>query len=128
MINKLKQLAWHDSEIQSIFLDRSNPGRIDELLIKILSPQDKTYNVLFKNCYKVLMNLNMGVVSSENIFDVSYEDKDKKEGLLRNLAVMKLDETDLKYFRIETGSTGSVIELFYMDVEVTESDTHNVDE
>lgn len=120
MNNTLEQLAWHDSEIQSIFIDRSSPGRIDELLIKIRSPEDRIYNVLFKGCYKVLIGLNMGIVSSENILDVSYEDKGRKEALLKKLAVMGLDEQKLKFFSIETGSTGSSIEVFYMESEVTE--------
>jgi hypothetical protein len=63
----------------------------------------------------------MGVVSSENILGVSFEDKDKKKALLKNLAVMNIDEKSLKFFCIETGSTGSVIEVFYIESDVTEA-------
>lgn len=64
---KFNDLYWHDSVIENIFIDRSNPGNRDEVRIEVdWYDQPKSY-LIFEDVYFANLNLNFGVVAPESI-------------------------------------------------------------
>ena len=108
-----KDFHWHDAIIKNIIMNRNNPGRKDEIEIEIIWPDnEESVNFVFEDVYWAMMNLNFGIVATENIaqaFLLKNDDEDliafysKWNGLM--------DDVKLNVYEILLNSTGGRIKI-----------------
>ena len=104
---------WHDSSIEEIYIDRSNPGKNDTVKIKI-NWIDRENSILeFYDCYALEMNMNFGIMAKESILDAKLIlSSQKLEAIRKNWLEMGVNLYDLKCYQIITNSTGSDIKIY----------------
>jgi hypothetical protein len=118
MIN-FDEIVWHDTEIISIFLDRSAPGLKDVLEIKCKNEINGCFIALFNNVWKVTCDLNFGIVSPETIRFVKILDSDAKiESIKRQWKSVGMDIGPLIALEVETNSTASKILVIFEAIEI----------
>lgn len=112
---------WHDSIIESIYIDRSDPGIKDEMQFKIKSIEEKNYTLIFKNVYWSSLNLNFGIIAQESILDAIILD-DNDRDLINFYSSWKglMDKIKLTVFLIKMNSTGSIIKIIAEKYEFVE--------
>lgn len=118
-IEKFNDLEWHDAIIENIVIDRSNPGKKDQIEF-FITWYDKTKSTIcFNDVYWADLNMNFGVVALESIYSAFAENREceqvkeynqKTKGFFNNI--------DLNYYEIETNSTGSVMKIIAKEVIV----------
>ena len=111
-------IQWHDSEILSIKIDRSSPGYKDEIEILMITPNEEKFLLIFKECYKIKMNLNMGIITGENILDANWNNEEEINRTISESKLSNYVKDRLKYFKIETNTTGGTIEIYYFTEEI----------
>ena len=62
-----ESLDWHDATLESLFLDRSQPGVRDEIVLKVIWPDESVDELLFKDCYRFESTLNFGIIATESV-------------------------------------------------------------
>jgi len=67
MNENFNELPWHDSVLESIFIDRSNPGENDSIRIEVEWSDGKHSSIIFHDCYAITADMNFGVIASETI-------------------------------------------------------------
>ncbi|WP_276133046.1 hypothetical protein [Polluticoccus soli] len=104
---------WHDSIIENIQIDRSNPGKEDTIKFEIEWSESHGKSVLsFEEVYWAMFNLNFGIIASETILDACQLD-DNNEDLVNFYSNWKglMNSVPLKTFHINLNSTGSLINI-----------------
>ncbi|GAB6010478.1 hypothetical protein [Dysgonomonas reticulitermitis] len=110
---------WHDSIIKSIYIDRSNPGKKDEIQLEVELINEGVCILVFKDVYWSSLNLNFGIVAEESILNAKILEKNDVD--LANFYSSwngLMDNLDLKVFLIELNSTGSTIKIIAKDYEL----------
>jgi len=105
---------WHDAIILNIVIDRSNPGRIDTILFEIEFPDLGKVNFVFDKVYWIKMDLNFGMVVSENILKAFIADRSDTDFVYISSKWKKfidLDIAKLDCYVIELNSTGGEIKI-----------------
>lgn len=113
MDTNFNSLPWHDAELLSVSIDRSNAGNSDIVVLVVKWPDGKENSIIFNDCYFFNAQMNFGVIAEETILeamclaesDKLSEIKDKWEPL----GVM-LDK--IRCYRINTNSTNSLIDIY----------------
>jgi hypothetical protein len=120
------KLEWHDSIINSIIIDRNNPGKNDSIEIDIIWPNSQKNRIVFKDVYWANFNMNFGIVSEESVLRAFSEGKE-------NISVINIytrwrgliDNIDLNFYQIELNSTGSTISIVGSKFELSNYTTHS---
>jgi hypothetical protein len=112
MREKFEDYHWHDAELLSIGIDRSNPGYCDQIILLIRWLNGKRSEIVFNDCYALLAKLNFGIIARETIRDAEYRSASEEINEIRrlwNIKGAKLD--DIGQYEIETNSTNSRITI-----------------
>jgi hypothetical protein len=110
---------WHDSIIKSIYIDRSNPGKRDEIQLEIEWIDKSISLLIFRNVYWSLLDLNFGIIAEENILNAKILGNDDND--LANFYSSwngLMDNINLSVFLIELNSTGSIIKIIAEDYKL----------
>lgn len=123
MIQEINELLWHDAEINRVEIDRSNPGNIDSISLRICWPDGSENELVFNDCYMANLQLNMGVAAPESIREAT---QIPDSNLLRKVrdtwGSLGVPLNDLKHVQIKTNSTNSIIDICYRSFEVKQID------
>lgn len=111
---------WHDSIMESIFIDRSNPGYNDSIEIIVEWYEDQSRSKLvFKKVYLFKATMNFGIIAHETI-DTAYiappDDPDQVQ-FYKGWKGM-FDQVKLNCYIIETLSTGGKLKILAEEVEM----------
>lgn len=114
MNNEFNTLPWHDALIQSLFIDRHKPGENDIVRIAVDWPDGTPPSVLeFYSCYRLNMNMNFGMITSESILTAKcYSFGEEIETLKLTWLKMTVDLKEINCYKIVTNSTNSTIEIY----------------
>lgn len=113
------EITWHDTEITSIFLDRSAPGLKDVLEIRCTNKINGSFTVVFSNVWKITSDMNFGVVATETIRFVNISESDDRIDIIKNqwknvgIDIQRLSSAD-----IETNSTASKLFVAFENLEI----------
>jgi hypothetical protein len=105
------EIFWHDSEIQGITIDRTNPGYNDVIEFIIIDPDDTRLKITFEKVYHAEFNMNFHIIASESILSASVSTVDSFPIKLKELLKFEGPLDDLKYFEIEANSTASTMKI-----------------
>ena len=108
MKNNFNDLNWHDAELQSVHIDRSNAGEKDEIVIVVCWPDESRDEITFHNCYSFEAQMNFGIIALESILSAEYtETSDKIDEIKRTWGRSGADFSNIGQYTIETNSTKS---------------------
>jgi hypothetical protein len=114
-----EDLPWHDAQVLSVEVDRSQAGYRDEVRLHLIWPDSTKSIVVFTNTYLFEARMNFGVIADETILAVSAHDEgqviDEVRTLWRRLGV---DLSDLTCFELETASSASKLRIFARSFEL----------
>jgi len=111
---------WHDSILESISINRSDPGNNDSVEIIVKWYNDKsTSKLVFKKSYLFKATMNFGIIANESIDDAYIATSDD-EDLMDFYKKWKgaFDQVKLHCYVIKTSSTGSEIKILAEGVEI----------
>jgi hypothetical protein len=120
-LKSIVEWDWHDAELLTINVDRTNPGIHDRIELFVSLESRGRARLTFDNVYYSLFNMNFGVVvENETIYSIRMLDSSDKE---LNETVSKWN---MLYSKIEsiqglefiTNSTNSRIVVIAENVEV----------
>ncbi len=124
-VESLCGLNMHDSELLELIIDRVDKKA--DLIVLVLnyiedyeSMSVSRKKLAFYGCYKAVLDMNFGVIAEESI-NTGYEIEDSilLDELTLDFAKVGINLVGkLKHFRIETNSTGSVIDIVAERVEL----------
>ena len=111
---------WHDSIMENIYIDRSNPGYNDSIEITVEWYEDKSKaKLIFKQVRLFKATMNFGIIAHETI-DTAYiappDDPDRLEFYRRWKGMF--DHVALNSYVIETLSTGGTLKILAGSVEM----------
>lgn len=72
MREKFEDYEWHDAELLSITIDRSDPGYKDEIEIKVCWPDDTKSKLTFVDCFMFKATMHFNVICNEPILDAYF--------------------------------------------------------
>jgi len=111
-MDNFNDFYWHDAVIKDIIIDRSTPGKKDEIQFNILFPDKrKVIHFIFEEVYYASFNLNFGIIADETIRYASIlsDDIDLSSFYLKWKGLM--DDIKLNAYFIELNSTGGRIKI-----------------
>jgi len=120
MIFDFDDCYWHDSILESIFIDRSDPGNNDSVEVVVKWYEDKSRSkLIFKKAYLFKAIMNFGIIANETI-DTAYIAPADDPDLLHFYTGWKgaFDSVKLNCYIIKTSSTGSEIKILAAGVEM----------
>lgn len=105
---------WHDANLQSIYIDRQNPGERDVVRILIEWPDENHSSYIeFYDCYALNANMNFGIVACESILGAECILESQELAQIKKIWLkMGQDISNLKCYRINTNSTNSILNIF----------------
>lgn len=111
---------WHDANLRLIEIDRTDPGRRDEVALVIEWPDDRRSRLVFTHCYLFDAKLNFGIdAGGEWIYGADCSPDSAEVARVRErLGHHRADIPDLYCFEIDTSSTGSTIRIVARGFEV----------
>lgn len=119
MKNKFNNLNWHDAQIQSIYIDRNDPGKNDQIVLIIIWPNKKMSELIFKDCYAFKAKMNFGIIADETILDAEYTEVSEDINEIRRAWIkIGANLNDLGRYKIETNSTNSMILIYACDLMI----------
>ncbi|MBV4360599.1 hypothetical protein [Pinibacter aurantiacus] len=105
------KLYWHDSVINSVSIDRTEPGKKDTICFEINWYEEGINILLFEDVYWLGLDMNFGVVAKECI-DQAYIAERTDNDLIRIEKIWEgIISEPLNCYVIKTASTGSVIKI-----------------
>lgn len=125
---KIEDLNMHDSFIIRILLERASGLDVVDFYLKYIddySTMESSNKILrFSKCYKLCSNMNFGYSSPDAILTA---DEIKESELLNEVkeSLVKMlgsGGAALKHYRIETSTTGSIIDIIAGDLDILEQD------
>ncbi len=117
MKNRFNKLHWHDAELQNIHIDRSDPGKKDQVVLTICWPNKKKSEVIFNNCYAFRAHMNFGIIAEETIIFAEYiESSEELNEIRRSWKKIGVDLSDLGQYKIKTNSTNSSLMIYACEV------------
>lgn len=114
--NQFESFHWHDATLTKIVIDRSNPGRKDEIELHIIWPNGKKNKMIFKKVYFAKLDLNFGVIALESIADANIISNEDIELIsFKNIWRNHFEGIEqLTGFEITTNSTAGKIRIYAM--------------
>jgi hypothetical protein len=113
-------VEWHDAVIESIEIDRREPGYRDEVLLVVSLPEGEKTKAVFRDCFALEAQLNFGIIAPESILTARRVSHSTRLDEIRKAwSKLPVDLSDLQCFEIETNSTGGVIRIFARRFELT---------
>lgn len=113
MDTKFNSLPWHDAELLSISIDRSNAGNNDTITFVVKWPDGSQNHLVFNDCYLFDARMNFGVAAEESILEAMCLDEGGQisdiKSKWQSLGVA-LD--NIRCYRIITNSTNSQIDIY----------------
>lgn len=110
---------WHDANLRLIEIDRTDPGRRDEVALVIEWPDGRRSRLVFTCCYLFDAKLNFGVdAGGEWIYSAACSTDSVEVARVRERRHHHTDIPDLHCFEIDTSSTGSTIRIVARGFEV----------
>lgn len=103
---------WHDSILESIFIDRRDPGNMDTIEMIIRWYDEPVSRIIFKNVYLFKATLNFGIIANESILSAeigSENDPDLIELFRKTRGY--LSGKKINCYIIETNSTGGLLKI-----------------
>lgn len=123
MNTKFNELEWHDAIIQSIYIDRENPGEKDTVKLAIVWPDRQTSTIDFFDCYGLTMNMNFGFIALESIlYAKCLDDSPELTSLYEFWNTMNINVKNygnIQHYIINTNTTNSLIQIFARGFEIT---------
>lgn len=110
--------SWHDSILKNIFIDRSDPGKVDTVEMTIDWYDEPASKIIFKDVYLFKATLNFGIIADETILNAGIaiqEDPDLINFYQKAKGV--LGSKKINCYIIETNSTGGTIKILAETVE-----------
>jgi len=117
---EFEELEWHDAEILSVVIDRSNPGENDAVRLSIRWSNGNYSAVVFSECYAFKASMNFGVIASESILSaIVVGDRKDLQELKEQWRNAGVDLEGLKCYQIDTNTTAStlLIDAFNFSLE-----------
>jgi hypothetical protein len=113
MSNGFSDLPWHDAVVLELFVDRRQPGKVDQVVVSIRWPDERRSRITFTDCYALDAKLNFGIVATEAVlWAVELQESDALGEIRQRWSRLGVDLSSLKCFRIETSSTASTINVY----------------
>ncbi len=115
MLTKFDSLRWHDAELLSISVDRSNAGNNDTVSL-IVKWSDETQNsIVFSDCYLLDARMNFGVIAEESILEAMCLDTGCEISELKEKwQELGVELDGIHCYRVITNSTNSQIDIYAM--------------
>ncbi|MGN6566868.1 MAG: hypothetical protein ACTHJ0_02885 [Flavipsychrobacter sp.] len=106
-----KDFYWHDSILERIMIDRTDPGNSDTIVLEIDWYDEGPGRLIFEEVRLAKFSLNMGIIALETM-DKGYT-VDNDPDLLNYYARWKglFDDVKLNTYVIKTLSTGGEIKI-----------------
>lgn len=114
-------LPWHDAALLEVSVDRRNPGKCDEVRLRIAWPQGEEATMVFRDCYAMNADMNFGIIAEERIASAKLDNSDPSLASIRerwNSVGVSLEP--LSCYLLEMSSTGSAIRIYAMKFEIQE--------
>jgi hypothetical protein len=125
-MNNFNQMNFHDSTILEILLDKKEE-RITRVVIKLAYIIDYTNinaapkRLIFQNCYKIMMDINAGIVAPESIREgYEVENSEIIDSFKNQFVKTGIPLPILKHFHILTAATSSNIDILAEWVELVD--------
>lgn len=116
---QFNSLPWHDAEVLSINLDRSDAGNNDKVSLTIKWPDGKQNTVVFNDCYLFDARMNFGIVAEESISEAECsEDGGQTSNIRMTWQSLDVELDKLRYYRIATNSTNSQLNIYALSFEL----------
>ncbi len=109
---------WHDTIVESIVIDRNNPGINDTVKFNVIWPNSVKNIILLTNVYWASFNMNFGVVSPETLFSAHVSTDDQSILNLKKQWKGQLDKFNLNCFVFEFNSTNSLLKIIAEDFTI----------
>jgi hypothetical protein len=123
MKKEFNDLFWHDVELQSIYVDRSNPGESDRVVLNICWPNETESEVVFNDCYAFKAVMNFGIIAKDTIRGTDIiEHSEELDEIRKTWKKTGVDLSDLKQYQIETNSTKSILKIFALRMNMRGSE------
>ena len=115
-----KELPWHDSILESLNIDRTNPGENDIIQLNVIWPLERySQRLQFNECYAIDMQMNFGIIASETILTADCLTQSAALENIRNLwSKTGVDLSKLIQYQLVTNSTNSFINIFAMEFKI----------
>ena len=115
----LYDVQWHDAILLGVEIDRSNPGYRDVMEMEILCPLNGRLIVRFLRVMRMDCIMNFNVAGLESLRSLIVLDADPKiDAVLNAWKAISASLEGLKLYRIETNSTGSIIDIIARDFAI----------
>jgi len=113
MSTKFESLPWHDAELLSISIDRSNAGNSDTVSFVVKWPDGKHNDIVFNDCYLFDARMNFGIVAEESILEaICLDESDQISDLINKWQSLGVELDDICCYRITTNSTNSQVDIY----------------
>lgn len=116
---EFRGITWHDTKITRVVLDRSNPGIVDKLELFLENDEFGSFCAIFLDVWRLTEQWNFGICADETIrCATEAESHPSIEELRRTWENLGANLDDIRFYRIETNSTASIIEILARRFEV----------
>lgn len=112
---KFDDIEWHDQILTEINIDRSDPGKIDSIEIRLVINGEKAI-IEFINVYHAQLNMNFGIVAEESIRYGAVElESDELLNIKEKWQKISANLDNLKCYIFNTNSTNSIIKIYALN-------------
>jgi hypothetical protein len=120
MDTKFNSLPWHDAELLSINIDRSNAGSSDTVAIVVKWPDGNCNNIVFNDCYLFDARMNFGVIAEESILEaICLRESNQLADIKRKWQPLGVELDSISCYRITTNSTNSQIDIYALSYSLS---------
>lgn len=111
---------WHDSILESIYINRTDPGHLDqvEIVVKWYDTKKRT-KLIFDKVYLYKAKMNFGIIALESI-DAAYVTPPDDPDIVGFYEKWKgfFNHVKINGYVIRTSSTGGEIKILATDVQM----------
>lgn len=120
MEKTFNSLPWHDAELLSLNIDRSNAGNTDTVVLKIKWPNGEENKIIFEDCYLLEAKMNFGIVALETIREaMCLVEGELSAEIKNNWKSLGVNLDALRCYRLNTNSTNSFINIYALSYRLT---------
>ncbi|HEB94683.1 MAG TPA: hypothetical protein ENI94_14755 [Gammaproteobacteria bacterium] len=110
---KFDSLPWHDAELLSISIDRSNAGNNDTVTFVVKWPDGNKNEIIFNDCYFFDARMNFGVVAEESILEaICLDESSQISDIKSKWQSLGVELDNICCYRIITNSTNSQVDIY----------------